>query len=273
MKKNYLLLGILLLLAQAAFSQMKITGKISSAEGTPLPGATITEKNSKNAVVSDAEGNYSITVASKNAILLLSYAGFETQKIDVNNKPVLNVALSPKLNALDQVVVIGYGSQRKRDLTGAIARVRAEDFAPGTNSNAAQLLTGAAAGVVVSQTSAAPGGGIKVQIRGAGSINSSNDVLFVVDGLPGVDPSSLSPGDIESIEVLKDASAAAIYGTRAANGVVLVTTKKGKAGITNLSYSTYVGNQEVRPGGWKFSVSRRSDYKHDLFFNKLDNHS
>lgn len=224
--------------------QSQINGNVTDDLGSPLPGASIVEKGTTNGVTTNFDGNFSISVAS-DAVLVVSYIGYATQEVAVENQTQISVSLQPDTAALDEVVVVGYGTQRKTDLTGAIASVREEDFTQGANYDAVQLLNGAASGVNVSQVSSAPGAGLKIQIRGAGSINSDNSVLFVVDGLPGVDPASLSPGDIESMDVLKDASAAAIYGTRAANGVVLITTKKGKPGKTSLSYSTYTGFQSV----------------------------
>lgn len=224
--------------------QSIIQGSIVDDQGRPLSGANVLVKGTSRGVVADFDGNFSIE-ASIGEILEVSYIGMETIAVTLTKLDYLTITLITDAASLDEVVVVGYGTQKKKDLTGAIVTVKPEDFTPGVNVNATQLLNGAAAGVNVSQVSSAPGGGIKVQIRGAGSINSSNDVLFVVDGLPGVDPQSLSPADIESIQVLKDASASSIYGTRAANGVVLVTTKRGKAGKTTLSYSTYTGSQHI----------------------------
>lgn len=224
--------------------QTVINGIVVDDTGAPLPGANVLVLGSTRGVVTDFDGNFSIE-AEVGDILEISYIGMKSQKITVANADSLTITMETDAASLDEVVVVGYGTQQKKDLTGAIATVKPEDFTPGVNVNATQLLNGAAAGVQISQVSSAPGGGIKVQVRGAGSINSSNDVLFVVDGLPGVDPQSLSPEDIESIQVLKDASAASIYGTRAANGVVLITTKRGKAGRTTLTYSAYSGLQTV----------------------------
>ncbi|MEO9479114.1 MAG: TonB-dependent receptor [Maribacter dokdonensis] len=225
--------------------QQTITGIILDSEGIPLAGANIVEKGTTNGVTADFDGNFSINVANSNSILIISYIGYATKEELIAGRDNLNITLEESAAGLEEVVVVGYGTQRKTDLTGAIASISEDEFTQGANYDAAQLLNGAAAGVNVSQVSSAPGASLKVQIRGAGSINSDNSVLFVVDGLPGVDPQSLSPGDIASIDILKDASAAAIYGTRAANGVVLITTKKGKAGKTSLSYSTYTGFQSV----------------------------
>jgi TonB-linked SusC/RagA family outer membrane protein len=233
-------------MGQGSSSSREITGMITAQEdGTPLPGVNIVLLGTSTGAITDLDGNYTIMVPITDAVLQFSYIGYATQEIPVGNRNVIDVQLVLDDNQLEEIVVVGYGTRKRKDLTGSISSVKQEDFSPGTNSNAVQALNGAASGVKVSQVSSAPGGGIKIQIRGAGSINSSNSVLFVVDGLPGVDPNSLSPDDIETIDVLKDASAAAIYGTRAANGVVLITTKSGKDGKTTLSYNAYYGNQSV----------------------------
>lgn len=225
--------------------QKTITGTVRSAEdNTALPGVSVVEKGTSNGTVTDFDGNYSLNVAD-GAILEFSFVGFKTQEMSVSSQSEIDIDMQTDVASLDEVVVVGYGTQKKRDLTGAISRVSSEDFSPGANRSAADLLKGTASGVAVTQTSSAPGSGQTVRIRGAGSINSSNGVLYVVDGLPGVDPNSLSPGDIESVEILKDASAASIYGTRAANGVVLITTKKGQSGTAQISYNTYTGIQDV----------------------------
>ncbi len=220
------------------------TGKVTSSQGEELPGVNIVIKGTSNGTITDITGNFSID-ADADAVLVFTYIGYQTQEVQINGRSVIDVRMELDLTQLEEVVVVGYGTQNQKDLTGSVVSVKTEDFTKGANYDAVQLLNGAAAGVNVSQVSSAPGAGLRIQIRGAGSINSDNSVLFVVDGLPGVDPSSLSPGDIESIDVLKDASAAAIYGTRAANGVVLITTKKGKAGETSISYSAYTGFQSI----------------------------
>jgi TonB-linked SusC/RagA family outer membrane protein len=226
--------------------QITVSGQVSDAQtGDSMPGVNISVKGTTTGTSTDADGNFSLNVPTLQDTLVFSFIGYNSSEEPINGRSTINVSLEQQTIEGQELIVVGYGEQDERDLTGAISRVSPEDFSPGTNTNAVQLLNGNAAGVNVSQVSSAPGGGIKIQIRGAGSINSSNDVLFVVDGLPGVDPSSLSPNDIESIEVLKDASAASIYGTRAANGVVLVTTKSGGDGETQFSYSTYFGIQQI----------------------------
>ncbi|MGB7395879.1 MAG: TonB-dependent receptor, partial [Pricia sp.] len=225
-------------------AQQTINGTVTDTEGTPLPGANVVVQGTTRGVVTDFDGNFFINAAVGD-VLEISYIGFKPAELTLENTEALTIALEGDAESLEEVVVVGYGTQKRRDLTGAVAQVQEEDFTPGTNSNASELLKGTAAGVTVTQASSAPGDAPVVRIRGAGSINSSNGVLYVVDGLPGVSPQSISPGDIESIEVLKDASASSIYGTRAANGVVLITTKKGKQDKTTLSYSGYTGFQSV----------------------------
>ena len=244
MKRTILSSLFILLFQFVSFAQVQVNGLISDEQGQPLPGATILEKNTSNGVVTDFDGNYSIQVSDDNASLIISFVGYKTLEVSVGDLSDFNFNLQPD-NELDEVVITGYGSQQKRDLTGSIVQVKSEDFVKGANTNALQLLNGKASGVHISQSDSAPGGAIDIKIRGAGSINASNNVLVVIDGLPGGSLTALSPDDIESIEVLKDASASAIYGSRAANGVVLITTKRGKSGEMQVSYENYFGFQGV----------------------------
>lgn len=223
---------------------VEINGKITDENGQGLPGASVVVKGTSKGTTTDIEGNFNL-ITSDQAILAISFVGYITQEIAIGGRSTIDTQLVLDAEQLDEVVVVGYGSQKKRDLTGAVASIEEEGFTQGVNNSAVQLLNGRVSGVFVSQTSSAPGGNVNVRIRGAGSINSSNNVLIVVDGLPGASTEALSPNDIESIEVLKDASAAAIYGTRAANGVILITTKKGKAGATKISYESYFAHQNV----------------------------
>lgn len=243
--KRIILFSLLLFFFHVGlYAQFNISGKITDENGLPLPGATIIEKNTSNGMVSDFEGNFSIQLESENSILVISYVGYKTQEISIANRSNFDFLLQLD-NQLEEVVVTGYGTQVKRDLTGSIVQVKSEDFVKGANTNALQLLNGKASGVHISQVNSASGGAVDIKIRGANSINANNDVLVVVDGLPGGSLTSISPDDIESIEVLKDASASAIYGSRAANGVVLITTKKGKSGKMSISYENYYGFQDV----------------------------
>lgn len=226
-----------------SFAQQKIvTGKVTNAStGQGVIGATVSVKDSKEATSTDPEGNFSISVPSAAKELVITYVGFETQTVPINNQNTINVSLQLSNSKLNEVVVIGYGSQKRKDLTGAVSSISAATIEKVPVTTLDQALQGRAAGVQVINNDGAPGGNMTVMIRGVGSLASyGNGPLYVVDGYPvssGIN--NINPDDIASIEVLKDASATAIYGIRAANGVVLVTTKKGVKGKTQISLDAY----------------------------------
>ncbi|CAL1519696.1 TonB-dependent receptor P3 [Chitinophaga sp. MM2321] len=233
-----------------------VRGIIRDEAGKTMPYVSVLAKNNTTNLSSGAQTDsngvfiFSRLPVNGSYTFTISYIGYETQTLanytlKAGESTSLLVKLKTSTSALNEVIVVGYGTQRKTDLTGSIATINQKDLTQGVNNNAIQAVNGKAAGVYVSQSSSAPGGGVNIRIRGAGSINSGNDVLVVVDGLSNVDPSSISPDDIESIQVLKDASSAAIYGSRAANGVVLITTKKGTAGKAAITYSGYIGVQKI----------------------------
>lgn len=223
-----------------------VTGAITdSDDGSGLPGVTVVEKGTTNGTITDLDGNFTLNVA-ENATLIISYVGYVTEEVSVSGLTTLNLGLIPDVISLEDVVVIGYGTVKKSDLTGAVASISAEDMQQSAVAGLDQALQGRTAGVNITSNSGTPGASPLVRIRGMGTVTNSNP-LFVVDGMP-IDPSSVSslnPGDVESTEILKDASAAAIYGSRGANGVVIITTKKGKEGRTNVSYDMYSGVQSV----------------------------
>lgn len=239
-----LLFGSIHLQAQTA----RITGRVISADdGTGLPGVSILEKGTTNGTVSDAEGNYSISLPS-NSVLVFSFVGFSTQEIEVNGRTSINVTMESDVLALSEIVVIGYGQQERKDVTGVISAVSSDQFNKGAIVAPEQLITGKIAGVQVLPSSGEPGAGASIRVRGGTSINSSNEPLIVIDGVPidnagfpgGRNPLNfVNSNDIESFTVLKDASAAGIYGSRAANGVILITTKKGKAGTPKVTYDGF----------------------------------
>lgn len=269
MTKFYLCLSryftaLLIFISTMAWSQSRtVTGKVTSADdGTGIPGVNVVEKGTTNGTVTGVDGNYSINV-SENATLVFSFVGYTTQEIAVGSQSVVNVALQANVTALSEVVVIGYGEVTKRDATGAVTSVKSEDFNRGMISSPELLIQGKTAGVQITSTTGNPGAGVQLRIRGTSSIRSNNNPLFVVDGVPlsgGTQPSSadvgfgtiadtnplnfLNPSDIESINILKDASATAIYGSRGANGVVIITTKQGKGstGIFELSSNVSVSS-------------------------------
>lgn len=229
----------------ASSLERTVTGKVSDDKGEGLPGVSVVLKGTQNGTITDSDGKFSLTFSQEEGVLIFSFVGYISQEMPLGKQSTADVTLLADTKTLDELVVVGYGVQKKTDLTGSVVSVGEKDFTQGVNNSALQMVNGKAAGVQISQSSSAPGGGVSIRIRGAGSINSSNEALIVVDGLPGASATSISPDDIESIQILKDASAAAIYGSRAANGVVLITTKKGKKGATRVSYNGYVGIQSV----------------------------
>ena len=220
---------------------------ISSEDNAPLPGVSIVVKGTTVGTNTDANGNFKINVANENAVLVFSAVGFDKQEIAVGNRTTINITLAIDQKILNEVVVVGYGSQKKSQMTGAISSVSSKQIAELPITNARQALQGRAAGVDVVQAGSKPGAGPQIRIRGRRSFNATNDPLYVVDGIPiagGID--DLNPQDITSMEVLKDASSTAIYGSRGANGVVIITTKRGKSGKTEVSFDSYVGvNQQL----------------------------
>src|SRR5690554_793779 len=224
-----------------------ITGTVSDSNGETLVGVNIVVEGTETGTVTDLEGRYSISVAD-GATLIFSFLGYAPRKVVVEDQSIIDVSLEEEISALDEVVVIGYGTQRRSDLTGSVSQVSSREINSFPSTNVLQSLSGRAAGVQVSQTTGAPGAGLNVRIRGTNSIQGSNEPLYVVDGFPifGSNPTVLNNTDIESIEVLKDASATAIYGSRGANGVVIITTKKGVAGETRVDLDFSYGQQELR---------------------------
>jgi TonB-dependent starch-binding outer membrane protein SusC len=233
----------LIFLVQIVIAQTKtITGKVVDSSQNALSSVTVKVKNQSGGTTTDASGNFSISVPNSSAVLVFNYVGMQPQEVPVGNQSTVNVTLRPDNSTLNEVVVIGYGTVRKSDLTGAVATVKGERLMDQPAPNVSQALQGKVAGVDVSINSNAPGATAKVRVRGIGSINSNIDPLYVVDGVIGVDANTLNPNDIASLEVLKDASSTAIFGARGANGVIIITTKRGRRGGTLVSYQ---GNTNV----------------------------
>ncbi len=223
-----------------------LNGIVKDKNGEPIIGANVVVKGTTNGTITDIDGQYSLSNVSNNDILTISYIGYLSKDIPVNGQQVINILLDEDTQKLDEIVVVGYGTVKKRDLTGSVASINAEKIEQIAVTNPALALQGRIPGVLVEQTDYAPGGGLKIRVRGNRSFKASNDPLYVVDGMPlttGIE--AINPSDIESIDVLKDASATAVYGARGANGVIIVTTKKGKAGKVQVDYNGYVGVQTV----------------------------
>jgi TonB-dependent starch-binding outer membrane protein SusC len=225
--------------------QRKVSGKITSSEDLAgLPGANITIKGTSGGVTADLDGSYSILVSGQDAILVFNFIGYQSVQIPVGDKNVVNVSLKSDANNLNEVVVVGYGTRKKSDITGSVSSVSAKELSAFPLLNAEQALQGRAAGVnVQSNNGGEPGAPVKIRVRGGTSINASGDALVVVDGFAGA--TMPAPQDIASIEVLKDASATAIYGSRGSNGVIMVTTKKGKSGKITIEINNSTSVQSV----------------------------
>jgi TonB-dependent SusC/RagA subfamily outer membrane receptor len=212
----------------------QITGTVTDENNLPIPGVSIRVKGSTKGTSTDPNGKYSIT-ADQGAVLVYSFIGYVTQEVSVTTAATMNVKLKPESNTLNEVVAIGYQKIRKSDVTGSIASVKASDLnlaAP----TLGQALAGKVSGVQVSQTSGAPYQSTKIRVRGVGSFSASSDPLYVIDGYPAANDVYINPNDVESIDVLKDAASAAIYGSRASGGVILITTKRGKEGKGKFEY-------------------------------------
>ena len=268
----FMLFCLQLLLAQKA--NVLLSGKVTNEKGMPLSGVSVKVKNTTNGSSTDTAGHFELYGAD-NTILIVSHIGYQEQEIKVRGSKALDIRLQPLDKALDDVVVIGYGTQKRKDVTGAITSIKTEDLPKASNSSITQMLAGRAAGLTAVQTSTQPGGSVTLLIRGASSTGAGNQPLVVLDGFPlsndGVEPgsgnryqygsrdvlSSINPNDIESIDILKDASATAIYGARAANGVILITTKKGKAGRPVVSYN---GNYAVQQISKRLNMLNAKDF-------------
>ena len=216
-----------------------VKGTVTDKTGETVIGASVVEKgNTGNGTITDIDGNFSLSVPT-NATLVFSYVGMTTQEIAVKGQQTINVVLSDDAQALEEVVVIGYGSVKKKDLTGSVATVNSETLAAVPVASATEALQGKMAGVQITTTEGSPDAEMKIRVRGGGSITGDNTPLFIVDGFPVESISDIPASDIEDMTVLKDASSTAIYGSRGANGVILVTTKSGKEGKVSVSYNAY----------------------------------
>lgn len=246
--------------------EVVITGTVTDGNGDPLPGATISVRGTNIGTATDLDGQYSIN-APEGSTLVFSYIGYASQSVEVRAQNTIDITLKEDQSSLQEVVVVGYGTQEVKNLTGSVSSINMKEVQSLPLLNAAQALQGRAAGVSVTQATGAPGAPFVIQVRGVGSLGNT-EPLFVIDGVIGAGgANNINPNDIESIEVLKDASSAAIYGSRAANGVVLITTKRGAAGKPKVSFNSYVGVQEV----WKkmdvLNARQYAEYANDIQAN------
>lgn len=262
MKKGILSIFIVLMATSLAFGQsnVTITGMVTdSTTNEPLPGVNIYVSGTNTGTTTDTNGTYSVSVPSGATTLVFSYIGYETQKVSIGNKTAIDVALRPSTQLLNEMVVVGYGSQSQRQLTGAVSSVESENISDLPITRAEEALQGRVAGVSVLPTSGSPGAGMTVRVRGTGS-NQGSQPLYIVDGMKTGDINYLAPSDIESIQVLKDASSAAIYGAEGANGVVLITTKSGNRDRSIISYDMQFGVQEANTDVEPMNASQYLEY-------------
>lgn len=267
MKKILLFMFFVLSAIVVEAQERTVTGKVTAADdGQPIPGANILVKGTSIGTSTDADGQFTISVGS-NAVLVISFVGYTTQEVTVGSQTAVNISLATDITSLSEIVVVGYGEVQKKDATGAVVAISNKDFNKGVLVSPQDLLVGKIAGVSVITNGGAPGSGSQIRIRGGASLTANNDPLIVIDGLPidATDPggisnplSTLNPNDIESFTVLKDASATAIYGSRASNGVILITTKKGRSGKVQFNYN---GNASVSSAMQFLDVLTGDEYR------------
>jgi len=251
--RNFLLWrgGILFLLllgfavGSAYAQEITVTGTITAEGEGSLPGVAIAIQGTGQGTVSDLDGKYSLVVPGPEAVLEFSFMGYTTQVVTVGNRTILDIVLVSDVTALDEVLIIGYGTQKKKEITSAISNVTSEEFNKGNVNNPAQLLQGKVAGLSITKPGGNPNGGYDIRLRGLSTIGANTQPLVVIDGVIGGSLDNVDPNDIQSIDVLKDGSAAAIYGTRGSSGVIIVTTKKGRAGSVNIDYNGYITTEVV----------------------------
>ena len=270
LKTLIILLGFLFM--GSAFAQsINVTGRVTDgADGNTMPGVTIQVKNTTSGTTSDINGQFSLPV-NPGATLVFSFIGYETQEVVVGDNRTINVTMRPELTELEELVVIGYGTQKKSDRTGAVINVQAEDMNKGVLQDPIQGMQGKAAGVLITKKGGDPNSGFSVRVRGASSLETDTQPLFVVDGVPGVDATTIAPEDIESFNILKDASAAAIYGSRGAHGVVIITTKKGSTKGNRIEFSSYVSTESVANRLEMLSGDQIRAYVQENGLNFIDN--
>ncbi len=225
---------------------LAISGRITDDTGEPVPGVNVLEKGTTNGTTTDGNGNFTLEVSNQSAVIVFSFIGFATQEIPVGTQTSINVTLVPDTKTLEEIVVVGYGTEEKRDLTSAVVSVSNKEMLQGAFNSPLQMIDGKVAGLTVSNPAAGdPNRSADVQIRGASSFRAGNAPLIIIDGMPGGDMRNLAQQDIESMSVLKDGAAAAIYGSRGANGVIIIQTKKGKSGKVGVSYDSYIETDQV----------------------------
>lgn len=235
-----LVLGFLLLSGSSLFAQQMVGGIVKDMDGSTLPGVNVTIEGTTTGTITNVDGQYSLQVPGNDAVLVFSFIGYVTEKVTVGTQTAINVTMMPDIEALSEVMVIGYGTMKKEDKTGAVSQITADELQGGVLTDAVQAIQGRSAGVMVTKKGGDPNSGFSIRIRGASGFDANTEPLYVIDGVPGVDPSTVAPEDIKTFDILKDASSTAIYGSQGSNGVILITTKKG--GLTGQPGGKFVSN-------------------------------
>ncbi len=252
--------------------EITITGTVTDENNSALPGVNVLEKGTTNGTATDASGKFTLNVQDENSLLVFSFIGYETQEVSLHGRSTVTISLSPAVQSLQEVVVVGYGTVERKDLTGSVGSVRKEEMRDLAVTRVEQVLAGRVAGVQVKSVSGEPGAAPQIRVRGIGSISAGAAPLYVIDGFPTDNIQTLNPNDIESIDVLKDASATAIYGSRGSNGVIIINTKRGKAGKPILAFDTYFGLQSASKVPEYMNAREQAQYYYDGLKNRnIDN--
>jgi len=262
---------IALLFSLSSFAQDVVSGKVTdAADGSSIPGVSVAVKGTTRGSQTDANGTYKVNAGS-NATLVFSFVGYASKEVAVGGKSVVNVSLTADNKSLEEVVVVGYGTQKRREISGTVTSLGARDFNAGVVTNPLAAAQGKVAGLVITQASGDPNARPTVRLRGTGSLNAGSEPLYVIDGVIGAPIENIAPEDILSMDVLRDASSAAIYGSRGANGVILINTKRGKSGTPTVDYSAYVGSEQIsqRPQLLNAAEFRQAATKYNQKFDDL----
>ncbi len=271
--KKYVFTLAAMLLTSFTFTVMAqdvtVTGTVKGTDGTGLPGVTVQEKGTTKGTQTNVDGTYKLPGVSKNATLVFSFVGMQTQEVALGNKTVVDVTLLDDSKALEEVVVVGYGTQKRKEISGTVTSLSSRDFNAGVVTNPLAAAQGKVAGLVITQSSGNPNARPTVRLRGTGSLSAGSEPLYVIDGVIGAPIENIAPEDILTMDVLRDASSAAIYGSRGANGVILISTKRGKAGATTVDYNGYVGSETIaqRPDLLNAAEFRQAAQKYNQPFD------
>ena len=236
-------LAVALLFSLGAFAQDVVSGKVTDAgDGSGLPGVSIAVKGTTKGTQTDVSGNYKVS-ASKGSTLVFTFVGYVKKEVTIGTASTIDVALAADTKSLEEVVVVGYGTQKRKEISGTVTSLGSREFNAGVVTNPLAAAQGKVAGLVITQASGDPNSTPTVRLRGTGSLNAGSEPLYVIDGVIGAPIQNVAPEDILSMDVLRDASSAAIYGSRGANGVIIINTKRGKSGVPSVDYSAYVGSE------------------------------